>query len=519
LLVNDTSAVGTVGDNKLSLDEAIGLANGSLALGKLSKAERAQVQGTPGPGTADLIKVALSRGTVISAQAALSVIRGNTDDTIDGNGVTLSGNGAGTALTISSSGFTVKDLTIKGFEREVAIDPRGESLHDITVHNVHLDPAPGGALMVGSTKSNGSLNKLTVTDCVFDGGKIDTATALKALTGPDGVFNSGGTTGQSGPSLLSVGIAAGIANSSSTVSNTSLDNVLFAHNKVINGFEGMYVFGGLVSGGEVDHSITQHVQLLDNEFSNVVDASLNAIGTEGIGSGSDNGVEDLTIAGNNVMALDWGIALWGGETFGDGRQQENYVRGADIHGNTVVGAAGPALAGAKDCIDLEGAWTTIRNGVQAGSSISDVRVDNNHVSGNCTVGIKLTGGEALLPPGAVTAGNSVDDVSIQDNDVRGAAIGLEMEGGYSPAPVGALVAGNNVRAVDVAQNHFVGNGSGTGHMVGGDSLANSVVTANSVQAVTFERNVVQGYPTACASVVNAGSQADGNYNSVTCPQS
>jgi len=304
------------------------------------------------------------------------------------------------------------------------------------------------------------------------------------------------------------------------VSNTSLDNVLFAHNKVINGFEGMYVFGGLVSGGEVDDSITRQVQLLDNEFSNVVDASLNAIGTEGIGSGSDNGVEDLTIAGNNVTSLDWGIALWGGETFGDGVQQDNYVRGADIHDNTVVGAAGPALAGAKDCIDLEGAWTTIRSGVQAGTSISDVRVDNNRVSGHCTVGIKLTGGEALLPPGAVTAGNSVHDVSIQENDVRDAAIGLEIEGGYSPAPTRALVAGNNVRAVEVAQNHFVGNGSGTGiHMVGGVSQTNSVVMANSVQNVTFEGNVVQGYPTACASVVNAGSQADGNYNSVTCPQS
>jgi hypothetical protein len=82
------------------------------------------------------------------------------------------------------------------------------------------------------------------------------------------------------------------------------------------------------------------------------------------------------------------------------------------------------------------------------------------------------------------------------------------------------VAANAVRAVDVAQNDFVGNGSGTGiHMVGGLSQANSVVTANSVQGITFEGNVVRGYPTVCASLVNAGSQADGNYNSVTCPQS
>ena len=37
--VNDTSAIGTVGDSKLSIDEAIRLANGSLSLSRLSSAE------------------------------------------------------------------------------------------------------------------------------------------------------------------------------------------------------------------------------------------------------------------------------------------------------------------------------------------------------------------------------------------------------------------------------------------------------------------------------------------------
>src|SRR5436190_631376 len=59
LLVNDTDAVGMVGDNKLSLDEAIRLANGSLRQSQLSQAERQQVRGMPGPGAPDLIKVVL----------------------------------------------------------------------------------------------------------------------------------------------------------------------------------------------------------------------------------------------------------------------------------------------------------------------------------------------------------------------------------------------------------------------------------------------------------------------------
>jgi hypothetical protein len=514
--VNDTSAIGTVGDSKLSIDEAIRLANGSLSLSRLSSAERAQVHGTPGPGVASLIKVALPQGSVIAATTALSVVRGDTDDTIDGDGVTLAGDGNGTALTLSSSDLTLKNMTIKGFGTDLAVDPAGQTLHHVTVTNVRLDPASGGALLVGSTKSDGSLNGLVITHSVFDGGTESSSEWLSRST--QGVFGNDAT-GQSDAALLVVGIGAGRANAGSPVSNTSLKNVLFAHNTVTNGFEGLYVFGGLAQRTVVDHSITQNVRLLDNQFPNIPDASLNAIGTEGIGSGWDNGVENLTISGNDVTARDWGIALWGGETYGDGFSQDNFVRDVDISRNNVVGAPGPYFAGASECIDLEGAWTTIGQGVQAGSSISDVRVSNNRVSGDCTVGIKATGGVAEVPPSSVTAGNSVNNVSIRSNDVRDAATGLQFEGGYSLAPAGTLVTGNAVRDVEVAGNSFVGNGSGTWiDMVGGVSLNHSAVTGNLVAAVTFEGNVVHGYSTTCTTVVNMGSHASGNYNSVSCPQ-
>ncbi len=516
LLVNDTSATGSVGDSKLSLDEAIRLANGSLALSRLSSAERAQIHGKPGPGTASLMRVTLPKGAVIAASTALSVIRGNTDGTIDGNGVTLTGDGNGTAMTLSSSDFTLKNMTIKGFGTDLAIDPAGQSLHHITVTNVRLDPASGGALLVGSTKSDGSLSGLIVTHSVFDGGTLSTS---EWETRSTQTTFSNTTAGLPAASLLVVGIGAGLAQSGHPVSNTSLDNVLFAHNTVTNGFEGLYVFGGVTHNSVIDHSVTQNVRLLDNQFPNVPDASLNAIGSEGIGSGSDNGVENLTISGNDVTARDWGIALWGGETYGDGFSQDNFVRNVDISHNNVVGAPGPDFAGTSECIDLEGAWTTIAQGVQAGSSISDVRVNNNQVSGDCTVGIKATGGVAEVPPSSVTAGNSVHDVSIRGNDVRGASTGLEIEGGYTLGPVGTIVAGNAVRSVHVAQNSFIGNGSAPGiQMIGGFSQANSAVTGNLVAAITFAGNVVQGYSTTCTTVVNMGSHASDNYNSVSCPQ-
>ena len=141
------------------------------------------------------------------------------------------------------------------------------------------------------------MNGLIVTHSVFDGGTESSSEWLNRAT--QGVFGNDAT-GQSDAALLVVGIGAGRANAGNPVSNASLKNVLFAHNTVTNGFEGLYVFGGLAETTVVDHSITQNVRLVDNQFPNVPDASLNAIGTEGIGSGWDNGVENLTISGNDV---------------------------------------------------------------------------------------------------------------------------------------------------------------------------------------------------------------------------
>jgi hypothetical protein len=460
--------------------------------------------------------VVLSPGTTIAASDALSVVKGNTGDTINGNGVTLAGDGIGTAMTLSSSDLTLTNLTIKGFGGDLVVDPAGQSLHHLTVTKVHLDPAPNGALLVGSSKSKGRLNGLVITNSFFDGGIESTAGFISRAT--KGVFQTDGGEGQSDAALLTVGIGAGFANSSSPVNNASLDNVLFAHNEITNGFEGLYVFGGLAQRSEVTRSLTQNVRILDNKFPNVPDASLNAIGSEGIGSGSDNGVEHLTISGNDVTASDWGIALWGGETYADGFSQNNYVTDVGISNNKVVGAPGTSLAGTSDCIDLEGAWTTIGQGVQSGSSISDVRITDNQVSGNCSVGIKATGGVAEIPPNAATAGNSVHDVSIRGNEVRDVAIGLQFEGGYSLAPDTTLVAGNAVHTVDVSNNNFDGDGSGTGiDMIGGVAGGGSDVTSNSVAGITFEGNDVHGYSTSCTSTLNSGA-ADGNYNDVSCPQ-
>jgi hypothetical protein len=515
LTVNDQDFLGTVGDHTLSLSEAIRLANGSLALGELGREERAQVKGRPGSGTADLITFDVPPGTKISAQAAVDAIIGNTNDTIDGGGVTLSGSGTGNGMTISSSGFTVKNLTIEGFLTGVVIDPAGQSLEDITLTNLQIGPAPGGGLLVGSSVSNGSLKGLTITDNLFVGDAISLADGIKALRDNSPSLAEGEV------ELLRIGIGAALARGTSVVSNTLLEDVLFARNTVINGVEGLYVFGGLVNGteggAEVHNSIVRHVQLIDNKFTGVVDASLNAIGAEGRGTGSNNGVEDLTISGNYVEAYDWGIALWGGEQFGYGSSQGNYVAHATIRDNTVVGIVAPTF-GAGGCIDLEGAWTTIAPGVISGSFISNVLIENNHVSGNCSVGIKATGGVALAAVDAITTGNSVYNVTIRGNDVKDATIGLELQGGFSLLPgAGALASDNTLSSFNITGNTFIGSGSGTGiHLVGGTANGSSV-TANSVHDITFGDNVIQGYTEECVTVVDVGPNTSGNLNDVACP--
>ena len=71
--VNDPQSHGTIGDSLLSLDEAIQLANGTLALQSLSAAEQANVSGS---GAVTAIMVHAASTPVITVQAPLTNITG-----------------------------------------------------------------------------------------------------------------------------------------------------------------------------------------------------------------------------------------------------------------------------------------------------------------------------------------------------------------------------------------------------------------------------------------------------------
>jgi len=86
LLVNDSRAVGAVGDGVLSLAEAIQLIGGGLNMSSLSKGERRQVIGDPRTPRHKDVAVALRRASTIATDKPLPVLPGLTDTRISGAG-------------------------------------------------------------------------------------------------------------------------------------------------------------------------------------------------------------------------------------------------------------------------------------------------------------------------------------------------------------------------------------------------------------------------------------------------
>ena len=81
--VDDPMSHGTVGDARLSLDEAIRLANGSLAIASLSPAEKARLSGAS--GIVETARVDATATPTITLEAPFTDVAGQ------GNGVLIEG--------------------------------------------------------------------------------------------------------------------------------------------------------------------------------------------------------------------------------------------------------------------------------------------------------------------------------------------------------------------------------------------------------------------------------------------
>ncbi|MGK0351815.1 MAG: hypothetical protein ACJAYX_002496 [Planctomycetota bacterium] len=170
--VDDPQSHGTVGDSKLSLDEAIQLANGSLSLASLSAAEQARVSGT---GAVNQIIVDCAVTPIITIQTPLTNLTGPTP----ANGmVTIMGVPAGGSLPVLDGGSQAtilamgsRELMVHGLRFEnggVAVDakmpaPANPVTGMAMVANCEFEAQTSAAVQLRGTGTDKT--RLMVRDC------------------------------------------------------------------------------------------------------------------------------------------------------------------------------------------------------------------------------------------------------------------------------------------------------------------------------------------------------------------
>ncbi len=486
LNVDDIDAIGQIGDDKLSLAEAIRLANGDLTPDALSDTERVHIQSVPGAASADKIVVVLPAGTILNATALLPPLTNNAGDEIDGGGAVLTDAASlDVGLMISSSKITVHNLGFTGFVTSLAVDPQGASLTDIAIIDNVLSNMKLVGLKVGTSVNGGSLNGLTVTGNTFNG---------KPFTG----------------SVVS--IAAANPATGGRVRKATLDNVSFAHNTVRGGIEGLYVFGAAALGGAADDATTRYVSITDNVFEDNTDASLNIAGSDGAaGFFRHTAVEHVVVERNTISVHNWGIGMWGGEPFGAGIANDSSVSDVLISDNQLTQAEGaPNALGL--CIVLQAGRTDAPPGLARGDAIEHVQILNNSVR-NCNQAITLDGGAVIV--GGKASHNQVSDILIDGNQLENNQIGLIARGGEVELGA-ARVTNNIVNQMTVTENHFTGNQLAV-HLIGGVAK-NGVALDNQVGPdLSFSSNTYDGdAQQRCQIEDSTGNRARRNYARFSC---
>jgi hypothetical protein len=506
LVVNDSAVGGVVGDQLLSLNEAIQLANGTLSESILSSAERRQIKGgAPGASSRDRILIAV--GTLTSPPAeenldrsAIVPIQGNDGDTIDGQGATIQGkNGVG--LIVSSSNFTLRNVVIGGgFETGISVDPAGAALRNIKLSRIHVSPPALAGLIVGSSISGGRLRGLSITDSTFDGGPPD----LSALFRPWGTYDG---------TIALVTLAAANVKGN-TVNDTVLEDVLFARNEVVGGVEGFYVDGALsgLAGGSFQNAIARNIRVVGNYVHDQADAAVNLAGEEGFGTGANGGVENVVIKDNRILTAGWGVAIWGADAFRDSSFDGGFIRHVDIRRNEVTRVSDlSGRNGDRFCVVLEAGRGDF-DSVATNASITDVRISDNRITGCANTGIAVHAGIPLLA-GNTTTGNVISDVLIKRNTVQDSVTGIGLRAAYL-AFSGGVAVGNVISGVDIVDNKLSGNQTDY-QLIGGYARAGTA-TSNTLRDVTFIRNRTGGAAT-CVALADSGTASGNRLEDVACP--
>lgn len=514
LMVDDRLVVGILGDEQLSLAEAIEVAAGTRPASDLSPAERQHITGDPTTAGRRVISVTLGRGSVIEADGPIPVLRGLEDMVLDGGGAALTAtdDAKGTAFAVASSQLTIRDMGILGFDTGVSILPQGiRDISQVSLEDLDISAGSFGINISASTEA-GSIG--TVRDITISGGRIQglSGATTEALTGINIVGQSSATPGVvDGVSIVDnwfgsnlwerihlVGVQ-GLGTTSVVAplaTESQLRNVTVARNTFTECADPcVLVYGALALAGQVSNASVTGIRIVDNVM--------------------PVGAHDATLPVSGGV----GVLLLGGYTLVPGATDNNSITDVLIRGNTIY-PHGSAI-GRCTGIGLVGDWTDFHIGDATDGRIERAVIADNDVTG-CDRGLLLTGAFSWEEIGGTIRDSSVSEVTVTDNRFHSNTTGIHISGAvmdytrlWGRAPTtfhaaGQVLTGNSVRRIALTKNELLGNT--TALLVTGASVIDTnghVVTGNLAEDVSQRDNVYRYNQRDCQMIDNHSENSVG----------
>ncbi len=525
LTVTDPEGLGLVGDDLLSLAEAIQLANGSLQSTELSASEQANIEGSPGSASRDRIVFDVDGGAVrfplqvqpkppfefapLISVTLMPKLAGNDGDAIDGGGIRFTNGGddaidttntppifrhaplGGTALDIASSDFSLRDVTFERFILSLSLYPvqadGGLVNVEISGNRFHNT----GGLNFAATTPQGErsgLQQISVSGNEFRGSSLFDENFPSALH--TAIFFVGATEAAAG------GAGQAVA---------TLDDIRITGNS-IEEFGTSVQFAPLqtVSTPNSGARMTR-VTISANDISVAEDAGDPAIYVWGAvnvaGQVADVEVSDLRIEDNDVTANGYAMVVLGVEVLIAGSPSTNVrIDGVRIVGNTILPRS--------ECINgivTMGAFLELGGSTAHDVLLSNLEIADNAIRG-CHTGILASPAINVGAPD-ISANNTIDGLVIQRNDIRDADTGILVAGGVlDSAEFGGLAGleSNVIRGLIARDNVF--DTRGVDLLVAGGYATGSAlgeITMNSVDIVDIAGNTqVQGEEPARCEIKN-----------------
>lgn len=401
LAVNDTDAVGTVGDELLSLAEAVQLANGSLAATDLSVAESELVGGEPGPNIADTITVVLPEETEILVPGGdtwiIELFRNDGDTVVGGDTVLTPATdelGVGhNVMLIGSAGLTVEGFTFDGVTQGIGIESAGRELDGITIR--------------GNAFRDTLIHDITVQNSANEGGLSNLVIENNSFEAPE--FRS--------DLHRFVIVQGGTGVEQQTIEGTFIRNLQISNNAMSAG-PGAVSTCVSISGGFVDFAVTAEVK--------------------------GASIEGVELTNNSLSGCDTGLLLAGGQVeHTNATVTENAITTVTLTNNTfTVGDVAVAVRGGYvEPAPESFQFTEPVDANLTANTVSDISIDNTVFSAY-NVGASLVGGEFAVAGTGAAEGNGVSGLSI------GAGVVVDQLGipCVESPDEGALAAGNTLEA-------------------------------------------------------------------------